>query len=113
MPALEENLAVLLGAETEGRRRVEEAKAEAERIVEEAKRKFAAEAERRRNEARDQARTILETSKAAADAESQQLLDQGKSDRERMRRRFDENAAGVAEALAAEFVERLLRGSAA
>ena len=109
MAALQETLAVLLGAETEAKRVVSEARTESEDLRRTAQDKFALEREHRMASARQQATSLLETARTAAETEAAQILDLGKKERERMAQRFAENARAVAQALAAETAERILR----
>ena len=109
MSSLQEALAVLLGAESEGVREVQEARAEAEEMVKEASEKMAHEQEKRLETARSKARDLLDNARVAADEEARQISELGREERERMERRFREVAPGVVRAAARENVERLLR----
>lgn len=109
MSSLQEALAVLLGAESEGVREVQEARTEAEALGKNAMEKMGAERDRRLEAARDKARMLLESARSAADEEARQITDLGKSERERMERRFREVAGDVVDALVRENVENLLK----
>lgn len=109
MAALQEVLAVLLGAESEARSEIEEARNEAERSVRKAKDAFSQERERRLAGAREQAKSLLEMARTAADTESGQILKMGTQELDRMRERFDENIRDLVEALAAEVAESCCR----
>ncbi|HQF91943.1 MAG TPA: ATPase, partial [Synergistaceae bacterium] len=95
MAALQEVLAVLLGAEGEARSEIEESRNEAERVVRRAKDAFSQERERRLAAAREQAKAVLDLARSAADAEGGQILQMGQQDLDRMRERFDENVQGL------------------
>ena len=109
MSSLQEALAVLLGAESEGVREVQEARAEAEEMVKKASERMAHEQEKRLEGARSKARDLLDNARVAADEEARQISELGREERERMERRFREVAPGVVRAAARENVERLLR----
>ena len=99
MSSLQEALAVLLGAESEGVREVQEARTEAEAMGKNAMEKMGAERDRRLEAAREKSRMLLESARSAADEEARQVTDLGKSERERMERRFREVAGDVVDAL--------------
>lgn len=111
MSALQEALAVLLGAESEARRIVEEAKNESEDLQRTTKEHFASEREGRMAAAREQAKAIMENALSAATTEAKQILDLGAEERERVNRRFEENAASVVASVAAEAFDKMLTGS--
>lgn len=108
MSSLQEALAVLLGAESEGNREVQEARSEAETLVKGMQEKMARDGERRLEAAREKASTVLENARAAADEEARSITELGKAERERTERRFREVAGGVVEAMVQESVELLL-----
>jgi len=107
--ALQEVLAVLLGAEGEARSEIEESRNEAERVVRRAKDAFSQERERRLAAAREQAKAVLDLARSAADAEGGQILQMGQQDLDRMRERFDENVQGLVATLVAEVAESYRR----
>lgn len=109
MSSLQEALAVLLGAESEGVREVQEARTEAEAMGKNAMEKMGAERGRRLEAAREKARMLLESARSAADEEARACSDLGKAERERMERRFREVGGGVVDALVRENVENLLK----
>jgi V/A-type H+-transporting ATPase subunit G/H len=108
LSSLQEALAVLLGAESEGTREVQEARSEAEALVKNMQEKMAKESEKRLEAAREKASTVLENARAAADEEARSITELGKSERERTERRFREVAGDVVDALIQESVEQLL-----
>ncbi|MFA0887853.1 MAG: hypothetical protein ACC613_02010 [Synergistales bacterium] len=108
MSSLQEALAVLLGAESEGTREVQEARSEAETLVKNTQEKVTMEGERRLEAAREKASTLLENARAASDEEARSITELGKSERERTERRFREVAGDVVGALVQESVESLL-----
>ena len=105
MAALQEVLAVLLGAESEARSEIEEARNEAERTVRKAKDAFSQERDRRLAGAREQAKSILDVARTAADAEGGQILQMGQQELARMRERFDENIQNLVTSLVTEVAE--------
>ena len=110
MPSLQEALAVLLGAESEGVREVEEAKAEANRILASTNERIAKERQRRLQAAKERARAVLEGARAAADEEARQIAEMGKAERDRNQRRFVEVVESVVDALVEEHIANLLKG---
>jgi V/A-type H+-transporting ATPase subunit G/H/F-type H+-transporting ATPase subunit b len=108
LSSLQEALVVLLGAESEGVREVQEARTQAEALLKETRERMAREAEVRLQAARKKAGTILENARAAADEDARSITEQGKSERERMERRFREIAEGVVDSLVQETAEILL-----
>jgi len=109
MPSLQEALAVLLGAESEGAREVEEAKAEAERIKRATNEKIVMERQRRLNGAKEKAKAIIESARSAAEEEAKQILEVGKMERQRARRRFNEVVESVVDSLVKEHVANILK----
>lgn len=109
MSSLQEALVVLLGAESEGAREVQDARAEAEAMTRNAREKLERERERRLEAARKKALAVLEGARSAAEEEARQITETGKAERERMERRFREVTADVVEALVRENVENLLK----
>lgn len=110
MSALQEVLAVLLGAESEAKRIVEEARSESAGLLRTTQDKFMAERENRMNAAREQAKSVMENALSAAQTEAKQILDLGKEERERTGRRFDENIDSVVGSVVTETVDRILTG---
>ena len=109
MSSLQEALAVLLGAESEGVREVQEARIEAETMGKNALEKMGIERERRLEAARGKALLLLDGARAAADEEALACSELGRAERERMERRFREVAGDVVDALVRESVENLLK----
>lgn len=112
MSALQEVLAVLLGAESEAKRIIEEAKIESESVIRSTKDKFAMERESRMASAREQAKGIMENALAAAQTEAKQILGLGKEERERINKRFEENVDAVVASVVNETVDKILSGGA-
>lgn len=110
MSALQEVLAVLLGAESEAKRIVDEAKSESANLLRTTQDKFTAERENRMNTAREQAKSVMENALSAAQTEAKQILDLGKEERERTSKRFDENIDAVVASVVTETVDRILTG---
>lgn len=110
MSALQEVLAVLLGAESEAKRIVDEAKMESAGLLRNTQDKFAAERENRMASAREQARGVMENALAAAETEAKQILDLAKEERGRINKRFEENVDAVVSSVITESVGRMLIG---
>lgn len=110
MSALQEVLAVLLGAESEAKRIVDDAKGESAGVIKTTQDKFAAERENRMASAREQAKGIMENALSAAQTEAKQILDLGKEERDRINKRFEENVDAVVGSVIAETVDQILSG---
>lgn len=110
MSALQEVLAVLLGAEGEAKRIVADAKGESAQVLKTTQEIFQPERENKMSSAREQAKSVIANAVAASQAESEQLLEQGREDRRNMKARFDENIDTVISSVLAETVERILSG---
>lgn len=110
MSTLQEVLAVLLGAESEARRVVEEARLESASLVRGAQDKFAVEREHQVSSAREQAKSIVETALLAAQAEAEQILTLGRDERAKIQQRFDENADAIVASVLTETVNAVLTG---
>lgn len=105
MSTLQEVLAVLLGAESEAKRIVGDSKNEAESMLQTAQEKFASERASRMASARGQAKDIMEAALNSARTESEQIVNLGKEERERMQKRFAENADTVIDSIVSEIVD--------
>lgn len=112
MSALQEVLTVLLGAESEAKRIVEEAKSESAVLLRTTQDKFTSERENRMNAAREQAKSLMENALAAAQTEAKQILDLGREERARIAKRFDENIDAVVASVVTETVDKILAGDA-
>ena len=110
MSALQEVLAVLLGAESEAGRIVEDAKSESLNVIKTVQEIFIPDRESKMLMAREQAKNVMANALASAQAEARQILDLGHEERERVNRHFDENADTVIAELLAETVDRILAG---
>jgi len=99
---LQEALAVLLGAESEAKRVVEDSKNESESFLRTAQEKFASERTNQMASAREQAKGIMENALNSAKTEAEQIADLGKEERKRMQRRFDENVDSVVNSIVTE-----------
>lgn len=110
MSALQEVLAVLLGAESEAKRIVEDAKGESAGVIKTTQEIFTPERESKMSSAREQAKSIMANALSAAQTEAKQILDLGKEERDRTSRRFDENVDSVVGRVLAETVDRILAG---
>lgn len=112
MSALQEVLTVLLGAESEAKRIVEEARSESAVLRRTTQDKFTTERENRMNSAREQAKSLMENALAAAQTEAKQILDLGKEERARVTKRFDENIDAVVASVIKETVGKIMAGGA-
>ncbi len=111
MATLQESLAVLLGADNEARRMVDEARIEADGLMHSARVRFAEVRKDRMDATQEQSKSLMESVLASAKAEAEQILTSGKEERERTVRRFEENADMVIASLKADLVERILSGA--
>lgn len=105
MSTLHEVLAVLLGAESEAKRIVDDSKNEAEQLLRSAQEKFAAERANQMASAREQAKGIMETALNSAKTEAVQIAGLGKEERARMQKRFEENVDPVICSMVSETAE--------
>ena len=108
MGTLQEVLAVLLGAESEAKRIVEDSKSESDGFLRSAQEKFAMERTNQMASAREQAKGIMETALNSARTEAEQIADLGKEERTRMQKRFEENVDPVIDSMISERAERFI-----
>lgn len=108
MSTLQEVLAVLLGAESEAKRVVEESKNDCDSYLRSVQEKFAARRASEMESAREQAKSVLDTALNAAKTEAEQISALSKDERDRMQRRYDENADAVIDSMVSEIVESLI-----
>lgn len=108
MSTLQEVLAVLLGAESEAKRVVEESKNESDSYLRSMQDKFAAQRINEMETTREQGKTVLDTALNSAKTEADQIVALGKDERERMQKRYDENAGAVIDSMVSEIVENLI-----
>ncbi|MCE5202097.1 MAG: hypothetical protein LLF78_06280 [Synergistaceae bacterium] len=106
MSTLQEVLAVLLGAESEARRIVEDSQSESEGFLRAAQEKFAGERANQMASAREQAKGIMETALNSAKTEAAQIANLGKEERIRMQKRFEENADPIIDSVVSEIVKK-------
>jgi F-type H+-transporting ATPase subunit b len=110
MSAVQEVLSVLLGAESEAKRVVEEAKRESSSVIRSTQDFFIPERENKMSAAREQAKSLIENALAGAQAEARQIIEFGREERERMNKRFEENVDAVVANVLAETLDRILSG---
>lgn len=110
MSALQEVLTVLLGAESEAKRIVEDAKTESVGVIKTAQEIFIPDRESRMVSVREQAKSLMANALTSAQTEAKQILDLGREERERVNRRFEENVDTVVAAVLAETVDKVLAG---
>jgi F-type H+-transporting ATPase subunit b len=108
MSALQEVLTVLLGAEGEARRIVEDAKSESAEVIKTTQEIFTPDRASKMASAREQAKSLMANALASAETEAKQILDLGREERDRVNRRFGENVDSVVAAVLAETVDRIL-----
>lgn len=108
MSTLQEVLAVLLGAESEAKRIVEESGNDCKGYLRSVQEKFAIQRESEIESAREQAKSIIGNATNAAKAEAEQVTAIGKDERERMQRHYDENIGALIDSMAAEIAENLI-----
>ncbi|WP_352402286.1 hypothetical protein [Synergistes jonesii] len=108
MSTLQEVLAVLLGAESEAKRIVDDSKLEAEAMLQTAQEKFASERANQMASAREQAKSIMETALSSAKTEAVQIANLGKEERARMQKRFEENVEPVIDSMVSETAESFI-----
>lgn len=107
---LHEVLAVLLGAESEARRMVEDAKKDSSQVMKTTQEIFRPDRESKMGAAREQAKSVIANAVAASQAEAEQISSLGREERESMKARFDENVDTVVSTVVAETVERIMSG---
>jgi F-type H+-transporting ATPase subunit b len=110
MSALQEVLTVLLGAESEARRIVEDAKAESVGVIKTTQEIFIPDRESKMISVREQAKNLIANALLSAQTEAKQILDLGHEERERVNRRFEENVDTVVASVLAETVDKILSG---
>ncbi len=108
--ALQEVLSVLLGAESEAKRIVGDAKNEAAGVMKTTQEIFMPDRESRMAAAREQAKSMMANALAAAQTEAEQILSLGREERGRAAKRFEENVDAVIGALLTETADRILAG---
>lgn len=108
MSTLQEVLAVLLGAEAEAKRVVDESKNESEGYLRSVQEKFAIQRIGEMESARIQAKNIMDTALSAAKTEAEQITSLGKNERERMQKRYEENADAVITSMVSEVAGNLI-----
>ena len=108
MGTLQEVLAVLLGAESEAKRIVEDTKNESAGFLRTAQEKFSMERVNQMASAREQAKGVMETALSSARTEAEQISGLGKDERVRMQKRFEENADPVIVSMVSEIAERYI-----
>ncbi|MDR1966200.1 MAG: hypothetical protein LBQ36_05780 [Synergistaceae bacterium] len=110
MSALQEVLTVLLGAESEAKRIVADAKGESAGVITTTQEIFIPDRESKMASAREQAKSLMANALTSAQTEAKQILDLGKEERDRVNKRFDENVDTVVAAVLAETVDKILAG---
>ncbi len=110
MSSLQEFLTLLLGAESEARRKTEEARIQAEEVITRARQDFQQEREARLAAVRDQAKTLIDAAEKSTEAEIRQIQFQEQQETEGMAGRFKAHVgdvvATIAEETAAEYIRK-------
>lgn len=109
MSSLQEFLTLLLGAESEARRKKEEARTQAEEIIAGTRLDFQQEREARLANVRDQARALIEASEKNTEAEIRQIRSLEKQETEGMAGRFQAHVKNVVKAIVEETAEEYIR----
>lgn len=109
MPFLQEALTVLLNAEKEAARKKEEARAEAEEILESTRREFQKERDARLKAVREQAQALIDSAETATDTEVRQVVRLGQQEIDEMAGRFHAHAIEVVQAIAKETADEYVR----
>lgn len=104
MSVLQDALSVLIGAETEAARMVEDARAHSASVVKIAKDSFAPNRMSKMDTARERAKSIVANAAEAAGAEARRIADEGRAERERIERSYSSNIESVITALIDETV---------
>jgi F-type H+-transporting ATPase subunit b len=110
MSALQEVLTVLLGAESEAKRIVDDAKNDSVGVIKTTQEIFIPDRKSKMVLAREQAKSLMENALISAQTEAKQILDLGREERERVGKRFEENANTVVASVLAETVDKILTG---
>ncbi|MDR1481957.1 MAG: hypothetical protein LBI74_04965 [Synergistaceae bacterium] len=110
MSALQEVLAVLLGAEAEAKRIVEDAKSDSSGVVKTTQDIFIPDREIRMSSAREQAKSIMANARESAEVEAKLIANLAREERDRVAKRFEENVGAVVSALLDETVDKILAG---
>lgn len=108
MSTLREVLAVLLGAESEAKRIIEETRNENKSYLRSVQEKFAARRASEMEAARERAKSVMENALTAAQTEAEQIIALGGDERERMQKHYDDNVGAVIDSMASEIAERLI-----
>lgn len=108
MSTLQEVLAVLLGAESEAKRIVEDSRYESDSYLRTAQEKFSMERANQMASAREQANGLMETALSSAKTEAEQIVALGKEERARMQKRFDENVGPIIDSMVSEMAEKYI-----
>ncbi|MDO9508667.1 MAG: ATPase [Thermovirgaceae bacterium] len=109
MSSLQEFLTLLLGAESEARRKTEDARTQAEEILTRARQDFQQEREARLATVRDQAKTLIEAAEKSTEAEIRQIQSMERQEAEGMAGRFRTHAADAVGTIIEETAADLIR----
>lgn len=104
MSVLQDALSVLIGAETEAARMVEDAAAQSAGVVKIAKDSFAPNRMSKMDNARERAKSIVANAASAADEEARRIAEAGRAERERIEGSYSSNIDRAIESLIAETI---------
>jgi F-type H+-transporting ATPase subunit b len=110
MSALQEVLSVLLGAEAEAKRIVEDANTESSSVIKTTQDVFIPDREVRMSSAREQAKSVVANALESAETEAKLIANLGREERDRVAKRFEKNVDAVVSALLSETVDKILAG---
>ncbi len=105
MSNLQEVITVLLGAEAEAKRTVEQASKDAESSLRAAQEDFRGKRAAEMETAHKQVNEIMQAAKSDAHAEAAQITETARAERESLMNRFNRSADAVTEAVALEIAE--------
>lgn len=110
MSRLQEVLSVLLGAESEAARIVEEAKKLSGEVVKDTQDSFEPQRKGKMASARESAKSIMANAREAAETEADQIRDLGADEREKIEKRYLSSVDSVVAAMVEETKTRILVG---
>lgn len=110
MSRLQEVLSVLLGAESEASRIVEEAKKQSSDVIKITQDSFEPQRKGRMASARESAKSIIANAREAAETEAAQIVKQGAEERAKVEERYRNTSDAIISAMIAETATRILAG---
>lgn len=110
MSRLQEVLSVLLGAESEASRVIEEAKKLSAEVVKDTQESFDPQRKGKMASARETAKSIMANAHEAAETEADQIRGLGIEEREKIMRRYHSSVDSVISAMVEETKKRIILG---